>query len=400
MAERISARGRNRALLARQLLLERSGSGPRDGTRAPRRDASAVAAGAVRRAVVAAGRFRPRRAVSAPRPGGTRCAATTLRTTVHLSTTRDYLVLRPAVQQVLARSFSSSPFAKNLDGVDLEQVVAAGRAGALTYAADASRSGTGPCCPVPRTRPRVARLCRPDVDRAGGAGPAAGRVAGERAGGVHAGLHLARPASSARRPHPRSCSVRYLAAYGPASVADAQVWSGLTGLGAAADRARPPLVVLADDDGRELLDLPDAPRPDGRGRARIGPVRAGVRQPAALARRPVARDRRRAPARGSSSAAPCSSTATSPVRGSWCAGAARRRWPWRRSGRCGGPRRADVEREGACAAGLRRTGRRARAGDGRRHEALPAAAGRRPGRPTARRARSTTCTSPRRWPSR
>jgi DNA glycosylase AlkZ-like len=54
---------------------------------------------------------------------------------------------------------------------------------------------------------------------------------------------------------------RYLAAYGPATVADAREWSGIAGLGAAFERLRGELVVLTDERGRELFDLPDAPRP-------------------------------------------------------------------------------------------------------------------------------------------
>jgi hypothetical protein len=53
---------------------------------------------------------------------------------------------------------------------------------------------------------------------------------------------------------------RYLAAFGPATVADAQRWSGLTGL-AAVVRRMPDLVALPTADGPEILDLPDAPRP-------------------------------------------------------------------------------------------------------------------------------------------
>ena len=56
--------------------------------------------------------------------------------------------------------------------------------------------------------------------------------------------------------------VRYLAAFGPASVADMQNWSGLRGLDAAFAAARPHLSSFRDEKGRELYDLPRAPRPD------------------------------------------------------------------------------------------------------------------------------------------
>ena len=54
---------------------------------------------------------------------------------------------------------------------------------------------------------------------------------------------------------------RYLAAFGPASVADMQTWSGLRGLKPAFEALRPGLVAFKDARGRELFDLPDAPRP-------------------------------------------------------------------------------------------------------------------------------------------
>jgi hypothetical protein len=71
-------------------------------------------------------------------------------------------------------------------------------------------------------------------------------------------LRIAEPGSGGG---PQALVRRYLAAYGPATVADAQEWSGVGGLAAAFERLRDELVVLADERGRELFDLPDAPRP-------------------------------------------------------------------------------------------------------------------------------------------
>lgn len=68
--------------------------------------------------------------------------------------------------------------------------------------------------------------------------------------------------SPGHAPTPDQMLLRYLAAYGPASVMDVQAWSGLTRLGEVMDRLRPQLTVFKAESGVELFDLPDSPRPD------------------------------------------------------------------------------------------------------------------------------------------
>ncbi len=71
---------------------------------------------------------------------------------------------------------------------------------------------------------------------------------------------LGRPLPTRADPGP--IVMRYLAAYGPASVRDVQQWSGVTRLDEVVERLRPQLLTFRDESGRELFDLPDAPRPD------------------------------------------------------------------------------------------------------------------------------------------
>lgn len=61
---------------------------------------------------------------------------------------------------------------------------------------------------------------------------------------------------------PDALVLRYLAAYGPATIRDAEQWLGLGDLAGAFKRLGRKLVTLDGPGGKALYDLPDAPRPD------------------------------------------------------------------------------------------------------------------------------------------
>lgn len=183
-----------------------------------------------------------------------------MRTTLHLVTTGDCLGLRRLMQPMLDRGFAGSPFSKLLDGVDIAEVLSQGE----RLLADS------PLTTVELGRLLAERWPGRDAEALGQAVrllvPAVqvpprgiwGKSGLPRWAPVE--TWLARPLDA--RPSIEDIVLRYLGAFGPASVMDVQAWCWLTRLGDTLERLRPRLVVFRDEAGRELFDLPDAPRPD------------------------------------------------------------------------------------------------------------------------------------------
>jgi hypothetical protein len=262
----LDTRTLNRATLARQLLLDRADLPVRDavahlcGLQAQEPQEPFVGLWSRLRA------FDP--AALSDLLTGRRLVRTILmRRTVHLLTAEDALAWR-ARHDAMLRQRMLGTYRRELDGVDLDELLTAGRA----VMADGE----------PRTMGEIGRAV---AELWPAPGP---RVLGEmvvaalipmvqlpprglwrtKAGVRNAmlsswlGREIDPPAPNGSDPVGEALVRRYLAAYGPAASADLRAWCGLAGLPAAVAAVRPELVSFRDERGRELLDLPDAPRPD------------------------------------------------------------------------------------------------------------------------------------------
>lgn len=180
-----------------------------------------------------------------------------MRGTVHLVSASDALALRPLVQPMLDRQFRSSTWSPGVRGVDREELVAAGRALVGERARNPAelRAALGERWPQadPGSLVNALRNWIPLVQL-----PPRG-VWGKGGQPVYATVEewLGRTVES---PDVGTVVRRYLGAFGPAGVADLQKWSGLTGLRQVV--AGLELRTYRDDQGRVLYDLPDAGLPD------------------------------------------------------------------------------------------------------------------------------------------
>ncbi|MFF1477253.1 winged helix DNA-binding domain-containing protein [Streptomyces sp. NPDC058301] len=182
----------------------------------------------------------------------------TLRSTIHLHTADDVLTLRPLVQA--ARDRELRQFRGQLEGVDLARLAATvrGLVEERPYTMKEIRDVLSEQWPgaTPLALSLAARCSLPLVQvTPRGLWGRSGRVA------LTTAEHwLGRAPGPV--PAPDDTVLRYLAAFGPASVKDMQTWAGLTRLGEVFERLRSRLVTFRDENGVELFDLPGAPRPD------------------------------------------------------------------------------------------------------------------------------------------
>jgi hypothetical protein len=182
-----------------------------------------------------------------------------MRGTIHLTTAEDALAWRPLVEPMIVRG-TDGAFAKHYHGLDRSALAAAARE--LTEQAPRTFAELGALLAEsfpgrdPAALAQAARAHVPLVQiPPRGLWGASGRIAH-----TTASAWLGRDVH--QRPDLDAMVLRYLAAFGPATVMDAQAWSGLTRLREVFDRLRPTLRVDAGESGAELFDLPDAPRPD------------------------------------------------------------------------------------------------------------------------------------------
>lgn len=180
-----------------------------------------------------------------------------LRGTVHLVAADDALLLRPLCQPIFDADLRRhAQLAPRLEGVDLGPVDAAARALLDDRALTTRQLADELALRFPGLHAlSLAQAMRNRLDLV----QVPPRGLWHRSGqATHttATSWLGRPLVEA--PSIDEVVLRYLAAFGPATVADVSTWCRLTGVREVVERLRPKLRSYRDEEGRELFDLRDA----------------------------------------------------------------------------------------------------------------------------------------------
>lgn len=186
---------------------------------------------------------------------------TLMRGTLHVAAADDFAAIRPLIQQGLDRFLTDgSVYGRALAGLDPMEIGAVARellerspltAAELRDALAARWPGRDPQALAMAARIDLPMLQLPPRGLWGRSGQPTLATMADRIAAPGPGLDL------------QELIRRYLAAFGPASVADAQTWLGLTRLAPIFDALRSSLAIFRGEDGGELFDLPEAERPSG-----------------------------------------------------------------------------------------------------------------------------------------
>jgi hypothetical protein len=184
--------------------------------------------------------------------------ATLMRGTLHLASAKDYVTLRGAFSSMLEAS-ARSILRERAKGLDIAPLVEAAR----EYLLEEPRTFEEVRDYLVERHPRaderamgfIVRMYLPLV-----------QVPTDAEWGFPATTDFAVAESWLGTPLDTGAALdtlvlRYLAAFGPASVSDVQTWTGLKGLKDVLASLKPRLLAFRDEKGRELFDLPKAPRP-------------------------------------------------------------------------------------------------------------------------------------------
>jgi hypothetical protein len=183
---------------------------------------------------------------------------TTLRGTIHLMSRRDFLMVRPAVQPVLSKAMTRV-FGRSLGTMDVDGFLAAARscfeATPCTFAKLRDHLRARFPSLDERAMGYVVRMQLPLIQL-----PRDGEPWGYPSAADFTVADTYLGETIGRETPAHSLALRYFEAFGPASIQDFQTWSGLSAARPVIDAIRPKLVMVRDEHGRELFDVPKGVR--------------------------------------------------------------------------------------------------------------------------------------------